>query len=195
MKGSRRDREGEADDAGDPFVEGVFQFGLFGLNKGFGDAAGNEFRAAAPCEVAVEIEVPIILEIFDLVGGPGVGHADQALGDVALSVVVELMQLALQADVYRGDDLFDRGEAVGAGAARVARAINDCRGWRSPPPAGLLEFAGRRRGRFFCPSSMNGRGVRPQKSSTGFTGGAVERVQGDVNCRRGRARTRARGRR
>jgi hypothetical protein len=64
--------------------------GLLGLHHLGGGLAGHELGAAAFCQVAGELGVPIILELSDLIGCPALWHADQGVGDRAPTDTVKL---------------------------------------------------------------------------------------------------------
>ena len=90
-----RDAERIANDARQPFVEHALELRLLRLDEGFRHAAGHEFRPPARREIAGEVGVPIVLEILDLIRRPAIGHADQALGDVAFREMRQREHLAL----------------------------------------------------------------------------------------------------
>jgi len=70
-------RKGKADDAREPLVEVVLVRRLLGLHYLRRRLARHELGAAAPCQIAGELGVPIVLELLDLVRRPVLRHADQ----------------------------------------------------------------------------------------------------------------------
>ncbi len=92
------------------------------------------------------IEFEPLLKAADLLGVPAFGRADQALGNVARGVVIELGDRPAQPDVDVHHHLLDRAEAVGVVGATVARSVEQLVGGQEPPGAAVDHLlVGRRR--------------------------------------------------
>ena len=73
--------------------------------------------------IALQKRIPVNLELADLLGGPGFRHADQGLGNIALGIVLQLVDLPAQGDVDGHHHLFDRRIAIDLVGPRIARQV------------------------------------------------------------------------
>src|SRR3954468_3467653 len=144
-EGGRRQGEGVADDARQPFVEFVLVGRL--LERLVLRAGRRPDEARARRAVAGEDAVEPFLELPDLLGVPALRRGDKAGRDVALGEVLQLCELAAQPDMDGHHNRLDRREAVGLVRARVAWRVDQFVRCEQLPRAAvhhLLEGRGRR---------------------------------------------------
>src|SRR5579871_2312379 len=118
-----RETKGITDYASDPFVERVFQHGI--ARELEVAAFGNKSDATAAGGVPGQSAIKPFLKFADLVSRPFLGDLGQRFRHIALSVVIQQMNLAAKADVDGENDLLDRREAEKLMRAHVAGTIDE----------------------------------------------------------------------